>query len=141
MPSCTLPSLFFRPCRNFSDNVGIFPTMSEFFRTCPISKEEFFPSCRNFSPFPSYMPGKKPSLLTEGIPAYLMQKNAVGGSKNIPLTAEGIFCRMYGHIPQKCRKAFPFFTVHHPHHQLTQTELLLFTESWGPIPWNPNAEL
>jgi hypothetical protein len=30
----------------------------------------------------------------EGIPAYLMQKNAVGGGKNIPLTAEGIIGRM-----------------------------------------------
>jgi hypothetical protein len=40
------------------------------------------------------MPGKIPSLLTEGIPAYLMQKNAVGGSNNIPLTAEGIIRRM-----------------------------------------------
>jgi hypothetical protein len=38
------------------------------------------------------MLGKIPSLLMEGLPAlvYLMQKNAVGGSKNIPLTAEGI---------------------------------------------------
>jgi hypothetical protein len=54
---------------------------------------------------------KNPSLLTEGIPAYLMQKNAVGGSKNIPLTAEGIFCSMSGHIPQECRTTFPFFTV------------------------------
>jgi hypothetical protein len=40
------------------------------------------------------MPGKTPSLQTEGIPAYLMQKNAVGGSKNIPLTAEGIIRRL-----------------------------------------------
>jgi hypothetical protein len=38
--------------------------------------------------------GKISSLLTEGIPAYLMQKNAVGGSKYIPLTAEGIIRRM-----------------------------------------------
>jgi hypothetical protein len=41
-----------------------------------------------------YMPGKIPLLLTEGIRAYLMQKKAVGGSKNIPLTAEGIIRRM-----------------------------------------------
>jgi hypothetical protein len=30
-------------------------------------------------------------LLMEGIPAYLTQQKAVGGSKNIPLTTEGIF--------------------------------------------------
>ncbi len=95
------PSLFF------------FLTMSEFFRPCPISKEEFFPPCQNFSPFPSYMLGKIPSWVTEGIPAYLMQKNAVvsGDSKNIPLTVEVIICRMYGYIPQECRKIFLFYSV------------------------------
>jgi hypothetical protein len=41
------------------------------------------------------MPGKIPSLLTEGIPAYLMQKNTVGDSKNIPLT-EPVFVNVYG---------------------------------------------
>ncbi len=49
MPSCTPPCLFFRPCRNFSVYVEIFPTMREFFPPCPISKEEFFPPCQNFS--------------------------------------------------------------------------------------------
>jgi hypothetical protein len=79
-------------------HVGIFPIIFLFpNQNLPlrkISKEEFFPPCRNFSPFPSYIPGKIPSLLTEGIPAYLIQKIAVGGSKNIPLTAEGIIRRM-----------------------------------------------
>ncbi len=36
------------------------------------------------------MPGKIPSLLMEGIPGLFDAKNAVGGSKNIPLIAEGI---------------------------------------------------
>ncbi len=45
------------PRRNYSLHVGIFPTMSE-----------FFPKCRNFSQFPSNMPGKNPSLLMEWIP-------------------------------------------------------------------------
>jgi hypothetical protein len=40
------------------------------------------------------MPEKISSLLTEGIPAFLMQKNAEGCSKNIPLNAEGIIRRM-----------------------------------------------
>ncbi len=39
-------------------------------------------------------PAKIPSLLTDGISAYLMQKNAVGGSTNIPLTTEGIIRRI-----------------------------------------------
>jgi hypothetical protein len=78
MPSCTPPCLFFRPCRNFSDYVGIFPTMWEFFRPCPIAKEEFFPPCRNFSqhvgifpsmseffPIPILYAGKNP-LLVDG---------------------------------------------------------------------------
>jgi hypothetical protein len=34
-------------------------------------------------------------ILYAGIPAYLMQKNAVGGSKNIPPTAEGIIRRIH----------------------------------------------
>ncbi len=55
---------------------------------------EFFPPCRNFSQFPSYMPGKIPSLLMEGLPRLSDAKNAVGGSKNIPLTAEGIIRHM-----------------------------------------------
>ncbi len=38
----------------------------------------------------------------------LMQKNAVGGSNNNPLTAEGVIRRMCGHIPQECRKIFLF---------------------------------
>jgi hypothetical protein len=37
---------------------------------------------------------KLSALLTEGIPAYLMQINAVGVSKNIHLTSEGIIRRM-----------------------------------------------
>jgi hypothetical protein len=40
------------------------------------------------------MPEKIPALLMEGIPAYLMQKYAEGGSKNIALTAEGIIHSM-----------------------------------------------
>jgi hypothetical protein len=35
-----------------------------------------------------------PTNSARRIPAYLMQNNAVGGSKNIPLTAEGIIHRM-----------------------------------------------
>jgi hypothetical protein len=73
--------------------------MSEFFRPCwnyfcpfPISTEGFFPPCRNFSPFPPYFPEKIPSLLTEGIPAYL---------KNIPLITASIVCRA---IPQRKEK-------------------------------------
>ncbi len=37
-----------------------------------------------------------------------MQNNSVGGSKNIPLTAEGIIRHMKGNIPQKCRNIFLF---------------------------------
>ncbi len=44
----------------------------------------------------------------EGILAYLMQKNSVGGSKNIPLTEDGI---MYSDIPPECWITFLFFTV------------------------------
>ncbi len=68
MPSCTPPCLFFRPCRNFSNYVGIFPTMSHFQGGIFPTMSEFFPQCRNFSQFPSYMLGKIPSLLMEGIP-------------------------------------------------------------------------
>ena len=85
MPSCTPPCLLFRPCRNLSDYGGFFPTMSHLQGGIFPTMLEFFPQCRNFSQFPSYMPRKIPSLLMEWIPVYLMQKNAVGGSKNIPL--------------------------------------------------------
>jgi hypothetical protein len=80
--------------------VGIFPTMWEFFRQCgnfPTMshfQRGFFPPCRNFSQFPSYMPGKIPSFLMEGLPGLSDAKNAVGDSKNIPLTAEGIIRHM-----------------------------------------------
>jgi hypothetical protein len=40
------------------------------------------------------MPGKIPSLLMEGLPGLSDAKNAVGGSKNIPLIAEGIIRHM-----------------------------------------------
>ncbi len=94
MPSCTPPFLLFRPCRNFSDYVGIFPTMSHFQGEIFPTMSEFFPQCRNFSQFPSYMPGKNPSLLMEWIPGLSDAKNAVSGSKNIPLTAERIIRQM-----------------------------------------------
>ncbi len=44
----------------------------------------------------------------EGIPAYLMQKNTVGGIKNIPLTAEGssVVCKA---ISRKSAEKFSFF--------------------------------
>jgi hypothetical protein len=61
MPACTPPHLFclamtefFLPFSHF--HRGIFPTMSEFF------------------PIPTPSAGKIPSLLMEGIPAYLMKK-------------------------------------------------------------------
>jgi hypothetical protein len=48
-----------------------------------------------FFPIPILYAGKNPLLvLTEWIPAYLMQNNAVCDGKNIPLTAEGIIHRM-----------------------------------------------
>jgi hypothetical protein len=47
-----------------------------------------------FFPIPTLPAGKNPLPVDGGIPAYLMQKNAVGGRKNIPLTAEGIIRRM-----------------------------------------------
>jgi hypothetical protein len=53
MPSYTPPCLF-------SDHVGIFPTMWEFFQPCPISKEEFFPLCRNFSYYDGIFPNSHP---------------------------------------------------------------------------------
>jgi hypothetical protein len=79
MPSCTPPCLLFRPCRNFSDYVGIFPTMSHFQGGIFPTMSEFFPQCRNFShnvgifptmseffPIPILYDGKKP-LLVDGI--------------------------------------------------------------------------
>jgi hypothetical protein len=61
----------------FSDHVGIFPAIQKFFQPFPI--------------FPTLHAGKNPVLLTDGIPAYLMQ---MGGNRNIPLTTEGIIRRM-----------------------------------------------
>ncbi len=88
MPSCTPPCPFFRPCRNFPDYVGIFPTMSHF-------QGGIFPTMSEFFPFPILYAGKNPLLVDgRGPPDYLMQKNAVGGSKIIPLTAEGIIRHM-----------------------------------------------
>jgi hypothetical protein len=101
MPSGTPSCLLFRPCRNFSDYVGILPTMSHFQGGIFPTMSEFFPQCRNFSHnvgiFPNSHPicwEKSPPCLWNGSLVYLMQKNAVGGSKNIPLPAEGIFCRV-----------------------------------------------
>ncbi len=47
----------------------------------------------DFYPISTLYTGKILSLLTEGIPAYLMQKTLLVGSKHIPLTAEGIIRR------------------------------------------------
>jgi hypothetical protein len=85
-----------------------FPTILEFFRQFPI------PTVGISSRFPiptlQYIPGKLPSLLTEGIPAYLMKKkNSVGASKNIPLTKEGILRRMQGIFQQIAAKCFSLF--------------------------------
>ena len=78
MPSCTPPCLLFRPCRNFSDYVGIFPTMWEFFRLCgnfsdhvPFPRRNFshhvgiFPTMSEFFPIPILYAGKNP-LLVDG---------------------------------------------------------------------------
>jgi hypothetical protein len=62
--------------------------MSEFVSCFPIPWRDFSHHVKIF-PTPTLF-----SLLTEEIPAYLMQKNAVGGSKYIPLTAEGIIRRI-----------------------------------------------
>ncbi len=43
-----------------------------------------------FFPIPILYAGKNPLLLMEGLPGLSDAKNVVGGSKNIPLTAEGI---------------------------------------------------
>jgi hypothetical protein len=59
--------------REFSHHAGIFPVIS---------------------PSPLSVSGKLPSLLTDGITAYFMPKKAVGVTKNIPLTTEGILRRM-----------------------------------------------
>ncbi len=80
LPSCTPPSLLF-------GHVGMFPTMSHF-------QGGIFPTMSEFFPIPILYAWKNPSFVDGRIRAYLMQKNAVGGSKNIPLTAEGIIRRM-----------------------------------------------
>jgi hypothetical protein len=59
-----------------SDHVGIFPTMSEFF------------------PIPVLYAGKNPLLVDGRDPGLSHAENPEGGSKNIPLTAEGIIRRM-----------------------------------------------
>ncbi len=117
----TPPCLFFRPCRNFSDYLGIFLTLTHFQGGIFPTMSEFFPACRNFSHhvgiFPIFHPicrEKSAPCWWKGSPVYMMQKNAVGGSKNIPLTAEGIIRHMEGNIPQECRNTFLFFTVSLP---------------------------
>jgi len=87
MPSCTPPCLLFRPCRNFSDYVGIFPTMSHF-------QGGIFPTMSEFFPIPILYAGKNPLLVDGRDPGLSHAKNAEGGSKSIPLTAEGIIRRM-----------------------------------------------
>ncbi len=55
---------------------------------------------------------REKSLLMEETPAYLKQKNAAGGSTNIPLTAEWIIrCIYVKPYPARVQKIFPFFTV------------------------------
>jgi hypothetical protein len=81
----------------------IFPAMRIFPAVFPFSKR-IFPPCMNFTDiFPNttlqYIPGKLPSLLTEEFPAYLMGKNAVGVSKNVPVTTEATILRKQGHFP------------------------------------------
>jgi hypothetical protein len=71
------------------------------------------PSCiqlgmSEFFPIPILYDGKNPLLVDGKEPGLSHAKNAVGGSKNIPLTAERIIRCMKGHIPQECRNFFLF---------------------------------
>jgi hypothetical protein len=79
---------FHAPDAVFSPPEGNFPPYRNFSDRFPILTAGIFPPCRNFPfifPFPGldftafiYIPGKLPSLLTEGIPAYLMQNKRCG---------------------------------------------------------------
>ena len=82
-------------------SLSFIPTMSEFFWLCGnFSYHVPFPR-RNFSHHVGIFPNSHPICREKSHPCwwkgslvYLMQKNSVGGSTNIPLTAEGIIRHM-----------------------------------------------
>jgi hypothetical protein len=67
--------------------VGIFPTMSHF-------QGGIFPTMSELFRIPILYAGKNPFFVDGRDPGLSHAKNTVGGSKNIPLTAEGIIRRM-----------------------------------------------
>jgi hypothetical protein len=79
----------------FSNHIRIFPTMSELFLPFSHFYRGIFPTMSEFFHIPTLSPGKNP-LLADGRDPGLShaKKTAVVGSKNIPLTAQGIIRRM-----------------------------------------------
>jgi hypothetical protein len=104
MPSCTPPCLLFRPCRNFSVYVGIFPTMFHF-------QGGIFPTMSEFFPIPILysMPGKIPSLLMEGLPGLSDAKITLWVAVKIFLLLlrdSSVMCKA---ISRKSAETFSFF--------------------------------
>ncbi len=101
-------------------SLSFFVTMSEFFRPCPISKEEFFPPCRNFSLhvgiFPNSHPicwEKSPPCWWKGSPVYLMQKKRWGWQYKYSSNCWGNHPSYVRPYSARVQKHFPFFTVYH----------------------------
>ncbi len=125
---------FFRPCWNFIDHVRIFLAMSDIsdqtgiFQLFSLSTKGFFPPCHNFSPFPPYILGKIPSLQTEGIPAYSMQKKLCGWQYKYSPNCRGnhpLFVKPY---PTRVLKHFPFFKVQSLNNNNIKQALLHFCQ-------------
>ncbi len=122
MPSCTPPCLLFRPSRNFSIYVGIFPAMFHFQGGIFPTMSEFFPPCRNFSHHVGIFPtmseffqipilytGKNPLLVDGRAPWSIWCKKTLWVAVKIfPLLLRdsSVMCKA---ISRKSAETFSFF--------------------------------
>ncbi len=104
MPSCTPPGLLIQPCRNFSDYVGIFPTMSHF-------KGGIFPTMSKFLPIPILYAGKNPLFVHGRAPRSIWCKKTMWVAVKIFLSLlreSSVICKA---ISRKSAETFSsFFT-------------------------------
>ncbi len=102
MPSCTPPCLLFRPWRNFSVYVGIFPTMFHF-------QGGIFPTMSEFFQIPILYAGKNPLLVDGRAPRSIWCKKMLWMAVKIFLLLlrdSSVMCKA---ISRKSAETFSFF--------------------------------